>query len=906
MQAFFPKITISIAIEKKGASMSHPQRFQRTPLAAALGVALLPLVASPVHAQLEEVVVTATKQEASLQDVPVAVSALTEESLNQRGVSNFNDYLIELPNVSAGGAGPGQSTMYIRGVASTTPNLTTSGVAGLSPNVALYLDEQPMAQPGRNLDIYITDINRVEVLAGPQGTLFGASSQAGVVRLITNKPDPSGFYGRVQAGASTMTDGEANYNLSAMLNIPVSDNFAIRGVVFTDEKGGYIDNVAGTRTAAESARFRPGSTVRSNGTEVGFRGGFQAGADLSNVTFLAANNSASGLVEDDFNDTSYTGGRIAAQWDINDNWRISAGAMAQKIESDGTFYTDPNLADDYQIQRFEREFVEDEYTNFHWTVEGRIGALEVLYTGAFTERETDQRTDYSDYLFIGQYIPYYICDYYVSYTGFSPLGAGIPSGTCQAPNLFTTNKVDSEFTSHEIRFSTDQEARFRITAGGFFSEMELTEMVDFSYPGNKFVDAWGGGYNGTGFGFAENSNYPYDGQGGYKVGAGPYPRDTVFRNDILRTDDRMGIFGEVTFDLTDTVSITGGLRWFDYEVDLAGSANSSFYNMSGTDYNKFGTNINDLYDGDQSIRWTYAGFFPYDASPVYTPDNLPSQDDPNYQRIVNSIYAPDKAEDDGVIGKVTVSWRPNDDHLWYVTWSEGFRTGLLNRPGGAVQSATGYTVPFDVKSDELVNIELGWKLDMLGNTLRFNGSLFFLDISDLQTTIFDTSIVNLFFSDNAADAEVTGLEGDITWAPTSNLTMGAAFSFLDTEITETLTPSTDVQKGLDLAYAPEFQGNVWMRYEWTMGNGWTAHFMPSISHSGKSYSDIITINRMEVPSWTMANVTAGVTSDKWMLEMFVTNLTDEQVVTGANYVNDRERLALAPPTTLGVRVSFDF
>jgi len=882
--------------------MSHPQRFQRTPLAAALGVALLPLVASPVHAQLEEVVVTATKQEASLQDVPVAVSALTEESLNQRGVSNFSDYLIELPNVSAGGAGPGQSTMYIRGVASTTPNLTTSGVAGLSPNVALYLDEQPMAQPGRNLDIYITDINRVEVLAGPQGTLFGASSQAGVVRLITNKPDPSGFYGRVQAGASTMKDGEANYNINAMVNIPLSDNFAIRGVVFTDEKGGYIDNVQGTRTAAESARFRPGSTIRSNGTEVGFRGGFQAGADLGRVNFLEANNSA--MVEDDFNDTTYSGGRIAAQWDINDNWRISAGAMAQKIESDGTFYTDPNLSDDYQIQRFEKEFVEDEYTNVHWTIEGRIGALEVLYTGAFTERETDQRTDYSDYLFIGQYIPYYICDYYVSYTSFAP--DGLPTGTCQAPNLYTTNKVDSEFTSHEIRFTTDQDKRFRITAGGFFSEMELTEMVDFSYPGSQLVNAWGGGYNGTGLGFAENSNYPYDGQGGYKVGAGPYPRDTVFRNDILRTDDRMGVFGEVTFDLTDRLSITGGLRWFDYEVDLAGSANSSFYNMSGTDYNKFGTNINDLYDGDQSIRWTYSGFFPYEDSPVYSPSNLPAADDPNYQRIVNSIYAPDVAEDDGVIGKITLSWRPNDDHLWYATWSEGFRTGLLNRPGGAVQSATGYTVPFDVKSDELINIELGWKLDMLDNTLRFNGSVFFLDISDLQTTIFDTSIVNLFFSDNAANAEVTGLEGDITWAPTGNLTMGAAFSFLDTEITDTLTPSTDVQEGLELAYAPEFQGNVWMRYEWTMGNGWMAHVMPSISHSAKSYSDIITINRMDVPSWTLANVTAGISSDKWMVEAFVTNLTDEQVVTGANYVNDRERLAVAPPTTLGVRVSFDF
>ena len=892
--------------------MSHPPRFQRTPLAAALGVALLPLVASPVHAQLEEVVVTATKQEASLQDVPIAVSALTEQSLNQRGVSNFSDYLIELPNVSAGGAGPGQNTMYIRGVASTTPNLTTSGVAGLSPNVSLYLDEQPMAQPGRNLDIYIADINRVEVLAGPQGTLFGASSQAGVVRLITNKPDTSGFYGRVQAGASTMRDGEGNYNLNVMMNIPVSDNFAIRGVVYTDEKGGYIDNVAGTRSTAESARFRSRDTIRSNGTAVGFRGGFQAdeglpgrNPDISNVNFILANNAD--LVEVDFNDTSYTGGRIAAQWDVNDSWRISAGAMAQKIESDGTFYTDPNLSDDYQIQRFEQEFVEDEYTNFHWTIEGRIGALEVLYTGAFTERETDQRTDYSDYLFIGQYIPYYTCDYYVSYTWYAP--GGVPTGTCQAPNLYTTNKVDSEFTSHEIRFSTDQDARIKVTAGAFFSEMELTEIVDFSYPGNKFVNSWGGGYNGTGFGFPDNYNYPYDGQGGYKVGNGPYPRDTIFRNDILRTDDRTGVFGEITFDLTDSLSITGGVRWFEYEVDLAGSANGSFYNMAGTDYNKFGTNINDLYDGDESIRWTYSGFFPYEDSPVFSPDNMP---DPanysasEYQRIVNSIYAPDVAEDDGVIGKVTLSWRPNDDQLWYVTWSEGFRTGLLNRPGGAYQAENDYTVPFEVMSDELINIELGWKLDLLDNTLRFNGSVFRLDISDLQTTIFDTSIVNLFFSDNAADAEVTGLEGDITWAPTSNLTMGASFSFLDSEITETLTPSSDVQEGLDLAYAPEFQGNIWARYEWATGNGWTAHFMPSVTHSAKSYSDIITINRMEVPSWTMANVTAGVTSDKWMLEVFVTNLTNEKVVTGANYVNDRERLALAPPTTLGMRVAFDF
>lgn len=882
--------------------MRNSINLQRRQLATAVGAALMPmLAATTAQAQLEEVVVTATKQEASLQDVAVAVSALTEESLNQRGITNFSDYLIELPNVTAGGAGPGQSTMYIRGVASTTPNLTTSGVAGLSPNVAMYLDEQPLSQPGRNLDVYIVDMNRVEVLAGPQGTLFGASSQAGVVRLITNKPDTTEFSGNIKAGTSWMKDGEMNYNVNGTINVPITDNFAIRASIYADQKGGYIDNVAGTRSVSESARFRPGSTKRSNGTEVGFRGGFQAGADLSNVNFIDADNSA--LVEDDFNDTRYTGGRISALWNVNDDWSVRVGAMVQEIDSDGTFYADPNLGDDYKIQRFEAENIKDEYTSLNWTVEGRLGALDVIYTGAFTERETDQRVDYSDYLFIGQYIPYYICDYYVSYTSFAP--GGVPTGNCYSPNLYTTNKVDSEFQTHELRFSTDQSARVRVTAGAFYSDMELTEQVDFSYPSNQLVDAWGAG-SGNGFGFAPNSNYPYDGQGGYRPGEGPYPADTIFRNDILRTDEQMGFFGEVSYDLSDSLTITGGLRYYDYEVDLAGSANSSFYNMSGSDYNKFGTNINDLYDGDQSIRWTYSGFFPYEASPVYTPNNLPDPSDPNYQRIVNSIYAPDVAEDDGVIGKVTLAWAPSDDSMYYVTWSEGFRTGLLNRPGGAVQKDTGYTVPFDVASDELTNLEVGWKLDMMDGTLRFNGALFLVDITDLQTTIFDTSIVNLFFSDNAADADVKGVEGDITWLASDNLTIGGAFSLLDTEVTSNNTTSTDVIVGSELAYAPNYQGNLWARYEWNIGDGWIGHFMPSVAFSDSSYSDIISINSMEIPSWTKVNLTAGITADRWMVEAFVDNLTDEQVITGANYVNDVERLALAPPTTAGIRVSMDF
>ena len=163
--------------------------------AAAVAVASAAIAAPNISAQdssaqatIEEIVVTSRKKSESLQDVPLSVSTLTEESLEQSGINTFEDYLLQLPGVTAGGSGPGQNTIYIRGLASTTPNLTTAGVAGLAPNVSFYLDEQPLAQPGRNLDVYAADVARIEVLAGPQGTLFGASSQAGVVRMITNKP----------------------------------------------------------------------------------------------------------------------------------------------------------------------------------------------------------------------------------------------------------------------------------------------------------------------------------------------------------------------------------------------------------------------------------------------------------------------------------------------------------------------------------------------------------------------------------------------------------------------------------------------------------------------------------------------------------------------------------------------
>ena len=805
----------------------------------------------PAQAQIEEILVTSTKREESMQDVPVAVSALTEESLNQLGVSNFEDYLLQLPNVTAGGSGPGQNTIYIRGVASTTPGLTTAGVAGLAPNVALYLDEQPLAQPGRNLDVYAADMQRVEVLAGPQGTLFGASSQAGTVRLITNKPNLGSTTANVKFGSAFTKDGEMSNNVEGVINLPITDNFALRGVVYVDNQGGYIDNVAGKLSARESARFRPEGTVRANGLPVaGGRAGFQSTADLSGVRFIDADNGS--RVEEDFNDATYSGFRLTGLYEINDDWSLTVGHAQQELETEGVFFADPNLGD-LEIQRYQEDSLEDTFSNTSWTLKGMLGELEVVYAGAFTDREADQLVDYADYLFVGQYLPYYVCDGSVTYPGADPMG------TCQAPNLFVKSNTETEISTHELRFATDPDRPISATFGGFYSSLELQELNSFTYPGSTEAIA----FNGT-RGFGPN----FSASGATVRDTGQWPDGVIFRNDVVRTDEQKGVFGEVTFDLSDQFSIIGGARWYDIEVDLKGSAAGSFGNFGATTDNNAGNNLDNLFSN------------------------------PN----------PDTASTDGIITKFSVNWTPNSDTLVYATFSEGFRPGLLNRPGGASNPAGTFTVPFAIDTDDLTNYELGWKADLLDYTLRFNGAIFFSEIERLQTTIFDPSITNLFFSDNAADAEVSGIEGDFIWEPASidGLTVTGAFSFLDTEITKVITPTNDVIVGDSLAFAPEVQFNLRARYEWDIGSGRTAHVMPHVTYSDEAYSDIITINRDRMDSWVMFGMTAGISNDQWSVDVFAENIGDERAEISNSFIYDRQRVTYARPFTGGVRVAYDF
>ena len=256
-----------------------------------------------------------------------------------------------------------------------------------------------------------------------------------------------------------------------------------------------------------------------------------------------------------------------------------------------------------------------------------------------------------------------------------------------------------------------------------------------------------------------------------------------------------------------------------------------------------------------------------------------------------------KRQTDGVIGKATLAWNKSEDVMMYVTWSEGFRPGLLNRPVGSTSPDGSYTVKPEVKSDEVTNYEFGWKTVLNDGALRFNGSVFMVDVSGLQSTIFDPSIVNLFFSDNAADAEILGAEGDFMYVTGNGLMLSGAFSLLDTEITKSLVPTADVVVGSDLAFAPGFQGNLGARKEWGMSSGNTGHWQAQFVHSRKSYSDIMAPNKATQAQYSYANIRAGISNDSWTAEMYINNITDERAEISNTFVFDRPRVAVIRPTT---------
>src|ERR1700692_110115 len=287
---------------------------------------------------LEEITVTAQRRSQSMQDVPISMQAFTGQALQQLNIQTFDDYIKYLPNVTSANNGPGQNEVFMRGLSAGSQASQGSSSTGLFPNVAIYLDNQSGQLPNRNLDIYAADLNRIEVLEGPQGTLFGAGAEAGVIRYITNEPKLDAVEGSVKGGGGFTAHGDPNYDVTAVLNLPlITGTLGVRAVVYDDRRGGYIDNVPGTFTRSPNDIGIHYANYPAGCADLG-----AGGAPACQVPPGSPVINNYGITAKAINPVTYQGGRIEALYKFNDDWNALITQSYQDMNSQGVFYQQPN------------------------------------------------------------------------------------------------------------------------------------------------------------------------------------------------------------------------------------------------------------------------------------------------------------------------------------------------------------------------------------------------------------------------------------------------------------------------------------------------------------------------------------------------------------------------------------
>jgi iron complex outermembrane receptor protein len=442
----------------------------------------------------EVITVTATKRTSDLQDVPMSLNVLGNQQMEDLNINAFDDYIHFLPTVSFESPGPGNGNLYMRGIASGGDG----NHSGSMPSVGVYLDEQPITTINNILDLHMYDIARIETLSGPQGTLFGSSSQSGTLRIITNKPVIGEFQAGYDVAGNIVKDGEIGGTLEAFANFPIADNAAIRLVGWHEEDGGYIDNVPHTINFAASG--------------------------------ISINNAA--LVEENYNNTSTTGGRALLALDLNENWLVTPGIIYQKQDSNGTYTHNPSLFGDLNTASFNPQSYDDNWYQATLTVEGNIAGLDVVYAGAYLDRHLVSENDYVGY-------SEYLEEVYAG-SGYSCLYYNADGVTCANPNQLTTGDEFFIRQSHEFRVTTPSENRLRAIGGLFYQKQKHDFDLQWIVPDSDSAGS-----------VIENGH-------------------TVWQTKQVREDRDWAAFGELEFDVTDRLTVMGGARFYKYRNSLYG------------------------------------------------------------------------------------------------------------------------------------------------------------------------------------------------------------------------------------------------------------------------------------------------------------------------------------------------
>ncbi|MGA8202901.1 MAG: TonB-dependent receptor [Woeseiaceae bacterium] len=749
------------------------------------------LVTAVVRAEsVEEITVTATKRESTIQDVPFSINAQTQQDIQRAGADSLQDIARNVAGLTIQNLGPGQSQVAIRGVSA---GQIVRDQPGVKEQVGVYMDESVISLSLFTPDFDLYDLNRVETLRGPQGTLFGSGSIGGTIRYITNEPNFDAFEGSAELDVNSISGGGMGGHLKGMFNAPFADGkAAVRAVGYTTEYGGFID------------------ALREGGGHW-----------------------------NDVNSGTRDGARVAVAFMPTANLTITPRIIYQKIDTDGfnrqevynlfanpyTTTRPPIMLKDRQQWLLLREGFKDETTLGDVVVDGSYDAFDMTFVASFLNRDILVSRDAS------------------ALTGSVSVDLGFPDAAVLLPsNLRDTTNLSQ--TTYELRFASNSDSPFQWLFGVFYADMDRDYAQRLPTPGYAaYVDAT----LGAGTSAAVANGYP--------------DLDSPYNSDLPYKIKQTALFGEVSYDFTDQFRLTVGGRSYNF---------------------------------DEKRRFLSGGLF------------------------ANSDDQTDKTSSSGFTPRVLASFDVNDSVTLNAQVAQGFRLGGVNDPLNETLCSPEDELIFgsfqSYDDEKLWNYEIGVK-SRLANGITLNAAAFRADITDLQVTL-DAGSCSSRISFNVPDSHSTGVEFEMSGNASDSFQFSLTGSYVQSEFDSTVTDATGsilggVEKGNRLASVPEFQAaasGTWLFPVSMGGSGMDGYVTATVQYVGDRYTqpsdqvagagdfvsglpfggatgNEVTSLDLDLNSYTIANLVAGVSFDSWQAELYVTNLTDEN----ANLSFDRER-----------------
>lgn len=808
--------------------------------------------------QLQDIVVTANKRSQAAQSVPLSISTLGPQELKRTGAFESKDYFASIPNLSITASGGGGNVGFGDGRSSGS-NIAIRGVSG-DKTTAMYLDDTPLPEFA---DPKLFDVERVEVLRGPQGTLYGSSTMGGAVKVITKRPNAFKTEGNIDVSVASVTEGDLDYNLQGVYNVPLAEEkAALRIGAFYNFKTGFYDRI-------KQSQFNgfPLNTGDGSGPNTG-EGIWDHDEDPGSpsipwtdgskpINLIDTGSDVQGGWEngetrrDNINDETSYGFNIGLGFYPNKDVTIIPKFIYQKTKGDGYDFSDfrPGNFEQYRIAGLDETY-ELDLLHGGLLTKFNLGSGELVNSFSYnrvdqldiedvTERESSGPSNNE--------IP-----------GFLPNGDfRDPTGPVNYYPEFIERTGSLSKIVEELRYASDNDSKFNFTTGLFFS----TEKAEFNASQER--DEYLGGLSGylknivDVAGLPDFVNEDLLGLAGFidnATGGIWYSQSTEV------TTNEFALFGEAYFDISEKLSATAGLRYFN--------ASQDFNQLIG-------------------------GF------------------------VGNGVLSePEKVTDSGINPKFNLTLKASPNSTLYVNAARGYRLGGLNPAvpivfAGADLEALGLDqAPPTFESDAIWTYEIGSKNTLANGRMIFNASVFRSDWDNLQQRVFLPS--GFLFIDNVGKASMTGVEVELKGKLSKELELNGAFGYVKATIEEgsVLTGASDGDRVLNV---PEVTASAGLQYSKAISEDRGMYARLDLQYTGDRLNTFDPRNNPDFvfDAFTVLNTRIGYTTNKYEFAIFARNLTNTignygDIVSLAAVPFGRTRYQTSRPSSFGVNLKYNF